>query len=260
MMEADKSPGKYKTPVYEYSLQEATRRGELGQFYTSWDLNVACAKAISSALSKHYNHFSQCLDAAAAAREVVGSFGFDRTMRVLANTVRFLDDDRSLSHASREWACTSPALPEKSVDRQTLVNSNPNLIDRFVDQVRHDYLLTQPLKAADIQAEAARILKGFQAALEPNSPSGTHFMVQLSPTFLARANTKDHDRLINMLPFASLSLSPLNNRKGIFALILAGEDRNQPLRSCKPSIKTQLTETKTAQVEKPTAQRNQEVR
>ena len=78
--------------------------------------------------------------------------------------------------------------------------SHPGIIDLFVDMVRHEYLLTQPLTKDDIRAEAARILSAFQAARGPNSPSGTHFMVQVSPDFLARANSKNQNRLVSMLP------------------------------------------------------------
>ena len=42
-------------------------------------------------------------------------------------------------------------------------------------------------------------------------------LLGLSPDFLARAGTKDTDRLMSMLPFQSLSLSGLEGRKGIYA-------------------------------------------
>lgn len=90
---------------------------------------------------------------------------------------------------------------------------NPGLVDLFINAARHEYLLTQPLTKDDIRAEAARILSAFQAAREPNSPSGTHFMVQVSPDFLARANSKNQNRLVSMLPFRSLSISTLEGAK-----------------------------------------------
>lgn len=119
-----------------------------------------------------------------------------------------------------------------------------DIIDLFVDMVRHEYLLTQPLTKDDIRAEAARILSAFQAARGPNSPSGTHFMVQVSPDFLARANSKNQNRLVSMLPFRSLSISTLEGRKGVYALITKDEDRAQSLRLRKPSVRKKLSETK----------------
>ena len=117
---------------------------------------------------------------------------------------------------------------------------NPGLTDIFINQARREYLLTQPLSKEDIQKEAGQILRRLQAEREPNSPSGTHFMTQISPDFLIRASTKDHDRLFTLLPFSSLSFSTLKDRKGIFAFIQKDENRNQPLRQRKPSVKKQL--------------------
>lgn len=67
-------------------------------------------------------------------------------------------------------------------------------------------------------------------------------MVQVSPDFLARAKTKDHDRLMDMLPFSTLSISTLEGRKGTFALIRADENRNKKLRLQKPSVQKKLQE------------------
>lgn len=103
---------------------------------------------------------------------------------------------------------------------------------------------SEPLTKDDIRAEAARILSAFQAARGPNSPSGTHFMVQVSPDFLARANSKNQNRLVSMLPFRSLSISTLEGRKGVYALITKDEDRAQSLRLRKPSVRKKLSETK----------------
>jgi hypothetical protein len=65
-------------------------------------------------------------------------------------------------------------------------------------------------------------------------------MAQISPDFLIRASSKDQDRLFNMLPFKSLTFSTLKDRKGIFAFIQKDENRDQPLRVRKPSVKKQL--------------------
>ena len=85
-------------------------------------------------------------------------------------------------------------------------------------------------------------MKRFQDAREPNSPNGTHYMVQVSPDFLARAKSKDTDRLMSMLPFQSLSLSTLEGPKGTYALILKEENRFQSLVLRRPSVKKMLQE------------------
>ena len=123
-----------------------------------------------------------------------------------------------------------------------ITHSHPGLLDMFVSKARHEHLLRQPLKAADIKAEAEHILKRIQEAQEPNSPNGTHYMAQVSPDFLARAKTRDTDRLMSMLPFQSLSLSKLEGRRGTYALILKEENRFQPLVLRRPSVRKKLQE------------------
>ena len=134
-----------------------------------------------------------------------------------------------------------------------ITHSHPGLLDMFVSKARHEHLLRQPLKAADIKAEAEHILKRLQEAQEPNSPNGTHYMVQVSPDFLARAGTKDTDRLMAMLPFQTLSLSGLEGRKGTFALISKDEDRFQKLVLRRPSVRKKLQEQTAADAPKPPA-------
>ena len=67
-------------------------------------------------------------------------------------------------------------------------------------------------------------------------------MAQISPDFLARAKTKDTDRLMAMLPFQSLSFSTLEGRRGTYALISQNENRFQKLQLRKPSVRKKLQE------------------
>ena len=122
------------------------------------------------------------------------------------------------------------------------MRSHPALADAFVATARHEHLLSLPLTKEDIKAEALNILSKFQNAREPNSPNGTHFMAQISPDFLARASTKDTDRLMSMLPFQTLSFSKLEGREGRFALISKDENRFQKLVLRKPSVRKKLKE------------------
>ena len=65
-------------------------------------------------------------------------------------------------------------------------------------------------------------------------------MAQISPDFLARSNSKDTEKLMAMLPFKSMSFSGLNDRKGHFVLISKEEDRSQPLRKTRSSVRKNL--------------------
>ena len=231
-----------KTPVYNQSFAYAYEHGETEQCLASKRANIACKEAIENAIASHYgdNRFR----AKEAVQEVAKQFSYERMFYVLANTVQAMDGDGRISRNNKNWAQTIPVTFENQ-KRDTsflITRSHAGLLNMFVETARHEHLLRQPLKAADIRAEAIYILNRLQAAQEPNSPNGTHYMVQVSPDFLARAKTKDIDRLMTMLPFKSLSLSALNGMRGTYALISKDENRSQKLVLRKPSVRKKLQE------------------
>lgn len=91
-----------------------------------------------------------------------------------------------------------------------------------------------------ITTEARRIVAELQALKEPNSQSKAHFMVEVSPYFMAIASSKDTDRLLSLLPFKTQSLSNLKDRRGVYAFVSKDENRDKPLRKPRPSIRAQL--------------------
>lgn len=58
--------------------------------------------------------------------------------------------------------------------------------------------------------------------------------------YMARGNSRDMNRLMSMLPFRSVSFSGLDDRKGHFVLIPKEEDRNQPLKKLRRSVRKNL--------------------
>ena len=229
-----------KTPVYQLPFDYAQAHDECAQYNASLDANIACKEAIETAIGRYYGH--NRLGAVPAVRDVVKQFGYERTLYVLANTVQRLEHDGRISRKNKEWAWKTPFGADPKCAYFIITNCHPGLLNIFLDTARHEYLLSQPIKRADIKAEASHILEQFQEAVEPNSPNGTHFMARVSPDFWARAKQKDRDRLMNMLPFASLSLSTLEGYKGIYALISKDEDRSKPLILLKPSVRKKLRE------------------
>lgn len=229
-----------KTPVYQLPFDYAQAHDECAQYNASLDANIACKEAIETAIRRYYGH--NRLGAVPAVRDVVKQFGYERTLYVLANTVQRLEHDGRISRKNKEWAWKTPFGADPKCAYFIITNCHPGLLNIFLDTARHEYLLSQPIKRADIKAEASHILEQFQEAVEPNSPNGTHFMARVSPDFWARAKQKDRDRLMNMLPFASLSLSTLEGYKGIHALISKDEDRSKPLILRKPSVRKKLRE------------------
>lgn len=227
-----------KAPIYTNTIQYAQDSGEVEQYWASYKANIACAEAIHSAITNHHDAFS--FDSKAAVKDVVEKFGYDRTLFVLAVTIQNKERDGRFSHSSKRWANTVPAFDVKSIDYS--VKSHSSLIEMFVTTARHEYLLSQPLTKDDIKGEALKIMSKFQNAHGPNGPNGTHYMAQISPDFLARANTNDMDYLTSILSFQSLSFSTLEDRKGTFALISKDEDRFQKMILLRPSVRRKLQE------------------
>ena len=223
-------------PVYPYPADHARENGELDAYRASFRANVSCKEAIEAAIRDNYH--DNRLDTAAVG-QVAEQFGQERMLYVLAATVRHFDYDGRISRDNKRWANTIPVYENKDGmggDRtaQFVVCSHPGLTDLFLTQARRE----QPLTADEIKAEAARLLGKLQEPVQPNSPNGTHFMAEVSRDFMERAGGEDTAALQKLLPFRSLALSNLKDRKGVYALIGKDEDRSQSLR--RPSIRSKL--------------------
>ena len=223
-------------PVYPYPADHAREQGELDVYRASFRANVSCKDAIEAAIRDNYH--DNRLDAAAVG-QVAEQFGQERMLYVLAATVRHFEYDGRISRDNKRWANTIPAYQngdgmdgDRSV--QFVVSSHPGLTDLFLTQARRE----QPLTADEIKEEAARLLGKLQEPVQPNSPGGTHFMAEVSRDFMERAGAKDTAALQKLLPFRSLALSNLKDRKGVYVMIGKDEDRSQSLR--RPSVRSKL--------------------
>lgn len=226
-----------KAAVYPHSASYAKEHGELEQYRASNRANLQCKEAIEAAVRDHFDGMYLSHD---AAKGVIETYGMDRVMLVLANTVQLQDWDERYSPRNKEWAKTIPNYNSDTVRAGYAVNSHPAVLNGFIDLVREEHLRRQPLTAEDIQAEAERILRELRAPDVPNSPHGTHYMARISPEFLNRAGSKDHDRLMNLLPFRSLAFTGMKGMPGTYATILASEDRSKELRQPRPSVREHL--------------------
>lgn len=222
------------TPVYYPNFEYAKEHGEEAQYRGSMNVTQTCKRTIETAIKEHYD--GSRLSTTDAVNAVIDCFGFERTMCVLANTIRELNWDARFNNANKQWADgiqipVNPGMPFAAV------TSHPGLIDLFTNSVRRSYLRTQPLTEPDICAEAERILRGFREADKPNSPNGTHYMVKISDDFMARVRGQQTSRLSRYMPFRSFCLTTLNGQRGLYAMIRKDEDRTKPLRTVKPPSK-----------------------
>lgn len=72
-------------PFYRWSIKDAVHQNELESWKVSYDENCACARAMEEALDEAEESGGLKPDSAAPLLE---RFGFDRTMWVLAATIR----------------------------------------------------------------------------------------------------------------------------------------------------------------------------
>lgn len=242
-------------PVYPYPADHAQENGELDAYRASFRANVSCKEAIEAAIRDNYH--DNRLDTAAVG-QVAEQFGQERMLYVLAATVRHFDYDGRISRDNKRWANTIPVYENKDgmdSDRsvQFVVCSHPGLTDLFLTGARRE----QPLTADEIKTEAARLLGKLQEPVQPNSPGGTHFMAEVSRDFMERAGAKDTAALQKLLPFRSLALSNLKDRKGVYALIGKDEDRSQSLR--RPSIRSKLQQASAEQKQPAAKKKNLEL-
>lgn len=223
-------------PVYPYPADHAREQGELDVYRASFRANVSCKDAIEAAIRDNYH--DNRLDTAAVG-QVAEQFGQERMLYVLAATVRHFDYDGRISRDNKRWANTIPVYESKDgtdSDRsvQFVVCSHLGLTDLFLTGARRE----QPLTADEIRTEAERLLGKLQEPVQPNSPGGTHFMAEVSRDFMERAGAKDTAALQKLLPFSTLALTTLKDRRGVYALIGKDEDRSQSLR--RPSVRSKL--------------------
>lgn len=257
--EAEKRRALRAMPVYPYPADYAKEHGELEQYRASHKANIACKEAIEAAVREHYH--DNLLDEK-GAQEVIEAFGMERTLYVLANTVREKDWDGRFSHANKSWARTVPVYADmdrwnENRNRDFVVGAcHPCLTDCFVDQVRREQHLRTPVSDEEIKREAARLFSELQAQGKPNSPNGTHFMAEVSEDFMERSNSRDMDRLMGMFPFRSVAFSGLQGRKGHYLLIQKSEDRSQPLKRLRRSVKKDLQKT-SSRPKKPAVKRRE---
>ena len=121
-----------KAPMYMQSALYAISHDETDAYRASHLANVDCRKAIETAIAKHYR--DNRLDVS-FARDIVATYGMERTQTVLASTIRAIDWDGRISDKNKAWAKAFP-LPDASGREYHINRCNPGLTDLFCNEVR----------------------------------------------------------------------------------------------------------------------------
>lgn len=151
-------------PVYPHTGAYASDHGELPQFRESNLANIACRSAIDLEIRKHFDGMH--LDSQ-AVKNVLDTFGTERTMYVLANTIQQHDWDGRFSVANKEWAASIvvPADVVNGFDRRTqfIATAHPAVLDGFVTIARKEVerAQSQPMKAS-IRDQLKKVEKNIQ--------------------------------------------------------------------------------------------------
>lgn len=144
-MEAADRQALLNTPVYKYPAAYAREHGEIEQYRASHKANIACRDAIDDAIRDNYR--DNCLGSD-TAKQVIAEFGFDRTLYVLANTVREKDWDGRIDHKNKDWARTILVFDDENGfgdnrNREFIVDrAHPGLVDLFINQARRECVRT----------------------------------------------------------------------------------------------------------------------
>ena len=125
-----------KYPIlYEWSLSEAQKLGQVEDWRTSYKENCDCARSIEKGIRDNYDGAS--LDTGFMS-DILKEYGFNRVNFVLANTVKRGSEDGRYSQENKDWA-RQFYVPNDDVRWHFEVGSHPGLVDLCVNQVRKQW-------------------------------------------------------------------------------------------------------------------------
>lgn len=140
LIEEDNQPRYDLVPFYQDNVEYAREHGELAAYRASYRANVACKETIEDAIRENYhdNRLSN-----AGAKKVLDQFGEERTLFVLATTVREKDWDGRFSAENKAWAKTIPGIANEDSSsyrntRCVVDQAHPGLVNLFITQVRRE--------------------------------------------------------------------------------------------------------------------------
>ena len=131
---------RHQSPLYRHDAAYAVAHNEMEHYTASLRISAACKNMIEDAIAAAYQNNSLKY-VQEASKAVIDTFGFDRTMFVLANTIRMKSYDGRISSENKAWAQTIPMCDNS---RDVIVDRcNPGLLDLFTNQVRKDFAAEQ---------------------------------------------------------------------------------------------------------------------
>ncbi len=121
--------------LYSWSLSEAVKYNERDLWRESYKLNCNCARSIEKAITQHHDGTHMNTD---FMNDILEQYGFNRVNFVLANTIKYKDDDGRFSPDNRKWA-SQFYIPNDEVRWHFSVDSHPTLVDACISNVRKQW-------------------------------------------------------------------------------------------------------------------------
>ncbi len=121
-------------PLYKYSFDEAKRNCETELYKISHRENIACANDIKSGIAANFDGYSLNTD---FVKDVIKTYGYDRTMFVLANIIQHFDHDGRISQDNKDWARSFFIAKDKY--RADFLIEESGLVDIVAGTVRSMY-------------------------------------------------------------------------------------------------------------------------
>ena len=118
-----------ETYLYPYSAKEARERNELSLWRESHRANIACRDTIEDAIRRSFDGMHLDKD---CITPVLMSYGYKRTVWVLANTLHELKWDGRFSPANKQWAERRYIPQDERHNAEITVRSHPAVLDGFV--------------------------------------------------------------------------------------------------------------------------------
>lgn len=135
--------------IYRYSKEQAVRCHEEKLWGESYKENCNCARAIEKAIRQNFDgmHLGKI-----SAETVIDTYGYDRVMWVLANTLQEKQSDGCFSPENKKWG-NSFYIPRDDVRLDYCVESHPAVLDGFINLTRKFWEALGLLDSAHCYAE-----------------------------------------------------------------------------------------------------------
>ncbi|MBQ4466233.1 MAG: DUF3849 domain-containing protein [Oscillospiraceae bacterium] len=148
--------------VYSKSREDARELGEITLWRESKKLNTECARAIEQTIREHFDGMHL---ADGSEQPVIQNYGFDRTMWVLAATVKYKDHDGRFSASNRKWANTVlPVWLPREEFAGYVCDAHPAVLDGFIREVckAYDALPQMQIRIFQIRDDTEQPQKRFR--------------------------------------------------------------------------------------------------